>query len=186
LILGSTTKTQAVKILPPPPWNYAYADGPIPVYRPTKPRIGKVGKVVDSARYNYKTQIEQYFPLKHWRDLLLVFDKNNKLIVIRTYDTIFLTGLRSFSLDEIGNERLKQIAHKRYEKYQDLMRQHQFTEVYRDSEHATYGYKYSDKTMRAEITPCVTVDITVPIEPSSKSVLYTLEYIYTCPTKTNQ
>ena len=68
----------------------------------------------------------------------------------------------------------------RLERYQDLMRRHPFVEVYRESD-TVWDAK---KTLRAEITPCVTVDIAVPIEPSIyDSVTYIIDYIYTCPTK---
>lgn len=166
LILGSTTKTLAAEMLPPDPY---YAYGPTPVYRPAKPRIGKVGKVVDNARYNYEPYIEQYFSYGPLDSLLLVFDNNDKLVVIRSFDSMFLNGL--------GNERLKKIARKRHEKYRDLMRQYQFAEVYRETILDDY------KVMRAEITPCVTVDISVPVEPEPTLVMYNVEYIYTCPTK---
>ena len=169
LILGSTTKTQAVEMLPS---NWWYKYGATRVYRPTKPSIGKVGKVVKNARYLYQPEIGgKYFTL-YQPVLILVFDKKNKLVVIRTSQMMSLTG----SMDE----REMQIARKRKEKFQDLMRQHQFTEVYRDEENPKYG----EKTMRAEITPCLTVDIEVPIEPDSDYLKYTtIEYIYTCPTK---
>ena len=80
-------------------------------------------------------------------------------------------------LNGLGNERLKKIARKRHEKYRDLMRQYQFAEVYRQTILDDY------KVMRAEITPCVTVDISVPVEPEPTLVMYNVEYIYTCPTK---
>jgi len=165
LILGSTTKTQVAEMIPPQ-WN-TVGTNIYPVYKPTKPRMGKVGEVVENARYWFK-------PVEPWR-MRLVFDKNDKLVVIQYVDTM--------SFYESFPERSKKISRMRLEKYRDLIRQHQFTEVYRDAEHAVYGYEYRDKTMRGEITPCVTVDITVPIEPRSTSVTYVIEYIYTCPTK---
>jgi len=166
LILGSTTKTQAVEMLPP---AFYYRYGAAAVYRPTKPLIGKVGKVVDNAKYKYEPEIGgTYFKL-YQPNLLLVFDKNNKLVVIRIGHLMPLT--------ETGDERSRQIGRKRLEKYRDLMRQYQFAEVYRET-------IWTDlKVMRAEIAPCVTADISVPVEPRSTFVTYVVEYIYTCSTK---
>ena len=86
-------------------------------------------------------------------------------------------------MGKASNERLGRIGRKRFEKYQDLMRQYQFTEVYRDKKHLKYGYEFGYKTMRADITPCVTLDIGMRIVPKSTTVMYVTEYIYTCPTK---
>jgi len=175
LILGSTTTTQAAEMLPPKPYD---AYGPVPVYRPTKPLIGKVGQVVANVRYKYAPNLSLPYTGVTNRSLLLVFDKNDKLVVIRNIDAMLLKGIGTM-LDDLGNERLKKISRERYKKYRDLMRQHQFSEVYRET------ILHELKVMRAEITPCVTVDISVPAEPEPEpaSVIYIVEYIYTCSTK---
>lgn len=164
LILGSTTTTQVAEMLPPPQWP-GIGTAIYPVYKPTKSRIGKVGKVVDNARYRFT-------PEKPWR-MELVFDINDKLVVIWTIDSMTIG---------FGDERQRKIGRKRLEKYRDLMRQHQFVEVYKVYRD-TGDTMFDKKTLRAEITPCVTVDIAVPLKPQSTYVIYSVEYIYTCPTK---
>ena len=173
LILGSSTKKQAAEALPPDWYNQF---GPVPVYKPTKPRIGKVGKVVENARYKYEPDLHPEYRPEKVRRLLLVFDRNDKLVVIRVVDSMHLSGFGKM-LDEVGNERLKLIARKKYEKYQNLMFGNQFKEAYREN------IAGESKVMRGEISPCVTVDISVPVKPRPDYVIYTVEYIYTCPTK---
>ena len=175
LILGSTTTTQAAEMLPPKDFTSHGARA----FRGKgdKPRIGKVGKVVDNARSFYKTDYDTL------PSVTLIFDMNDKLLVIRHVDSMRLEKINDINQSKAANERLLRIERKRFEKYRDLMSRYQMTEVYRDKKHPKYGYEYSDKTMRAEITPCVILDITTPIVPKSTSVMYITEYIYTCPTK---
>ena len=164
LILGSTTKTQVAEMIPPI-WG-TIGTNIYPIYKPTKPRIGKVGKVVKNARYKFK-------PLHPWI-MSLIFDKNDKLTVIQYVETLYY---KDIELDERfpNRNQFNKINRLRLEKFQDLMRQYQFAEAYRES--ATKG-RHATKTLRAEITPCVTIDIEVPIEPSLDMVSYIIDYIY--------
>jgi len=175
LILGSTTTTQAAEMLPPK--DFTSHGARRFTGKGDKPRIGKVGKVVENVRSFYKAD---YGTLP---EVTMIFDKNDKLVVIRNVDQMHLDKGFNIHLGKAGNERLGRIGRKRFEKYQDLMRQYQFTEVYRDKKDLKYGYEFSDKTMRAEITPCVTLDIGMRIVPKSTTVMFVTEYIYTCPTK---
>ena len=170
LILGSTTTTQAAEMLPPDDYTSSHGARAL-TGKVTKPRIGKVGKVIDNVRSFYSTA---YDTLPSALDL--IFDKNDKLVVIRNIDSMLSSSEEDTyeSIYEINPERLKKIGRMRREKYRDFMRKHQFAEVYRDDR---------EKTMRAEITPCVTVDISVPSDPNSDFFIFGTEYIYTCPTK---
>lgn len=158
LILGSTTAAQAQEMLPPETASERIS--PV-VGKITKPRIGKVAGVIDNVRLRYRPNA---FPFA-----FLIFDKNDKLVVV------YLVQSMQFDIKDPIHPFDLQIGPKKLEKVEELMRKYQFTEIYRD------GWQ---KTMRADITPCVTVDIKMPTtpEPDPSYVSYVLEYIYTCDT----
>ncbi|WP_415903474.1 hypothetical protein ACMXYR_07105 [Neptuniibacter sp. QD29_5] len=174
LVLGSAEILQVMEKLPPVAYKNAF--GAIPVYKPTKPQIGKVGQVVQRAKSKYSVEIVLPYSIGNRKTLLLVFDKNDKLIVIRLLDTMFLNG-KNTMIDYSGNERLKKIGRGRFNKYKSLVQKYPFKEIYRE----TFLYEY--KTLRADVTPCITIDISVPVEPELGIVTYIIEYIYTCLTK---
>jgi tetratricopeptide (TPR) repeat protein len=176
LILGSTTTRQVEHMFPPPRFP-GIGSAMLHARNPTKPRIGKVGKVVDNARYYFEPDYDHTYDETN-PSVTLVFDMNNTLVVISSLDSMTTNYHYDDYLGKTGSERILRIGRMRLEKYHDLMRQNQFTEVYRDKEYP------SKKTLRAEITPCVTVDIEVPIEPEPEAayVLYGVDYIYTCQT----
>ncbi|WP_417347198.1 tetratricopeptide repeat protein [Ferrimonas sp.] len=177
LRLGSTTANQAAQLLPLDRFTSHGARRFLGKRsQAEKPRIGKVGPVVDRVRSFYEIESDSL------PSPTLIFDQRDRLVVIRNVDSMFTGTVVDRNLGEAGNERMMRIEAERLEKYHALMRSHRFTEVYRDEKHPEYGDRYSNKTLRAELTPCVILDITLPIILNSGFVIYDTEYIYVCPT----
>ena len=116
-----------------------------------EPKTGKVGKVQRNVRYIYNPRIASY--------LVLVFDKNKKLVVIHV--------LLPNSLPQGSNENKKE-----QEKITNMMKQYRFEEVSRNENMIT---------VQGEIMHCITVEIFDPV--ADEEPISTIEYFFTCPTK---
>ncbi|MFC1844959.1 tetratricopeptide repeat protein [Thermodesulfobacteriota bacterium] len=145
LILGITTLEEAKNMLPPWPGH----DPTLYKYQETPEEVGKVKEVLKKTKYTYN-------PMSC--DLLLVFDKNKKLIAVESM----------FSDSREAQERAN-----------NLIIKNKFNEI--PSSDSFY------KTMRGEVAPCITADLykyresaDPLITDDDKKIIFKVTYYYTC------